>query len=94
MVVNPQSQAVPPQTGQQSTVQQPSTKLFIYPRNGQSEKQQADDRYQCDHWAVGQTGYDPTKPTSGMPRAQLNQMRADYKRAMSACLDGRGYTAK
>jgi hypothetical protein len=93
MVVDPQSQAVPPETGQQSTVEL-STKLFIYPRNGQSEKQQAEDRYQCDRWAVGQTGYDPTKPASGMSEIQLNQMRSDFKRAMGACLDGRGYSMR
>jgi hypothetical protein len=102
MVVNPQPQAVSPQTGQQTgqqagqqtglqTNMEPSTKLFIYPRNGQSEKQQAEDRYQCDRWAVGQTGYDPTKPADGMSSVQKN---ADYKRAMGACLDARGYSAK
>jgi hypothetical protein len=69
-------------------------RIFIYPRNGQSEELQAKDRYECHRWGVSQTGYDPTQPTSGMQRAQLNQMRADYKRAMSACLDGRGYTMK
>jgi hypothetical protein len=93
MVVDPQSQAVSPQTGQQSTVEL-STKLFIYPRNGQSEKQQEEDRYQCDRWAVGQTGYDPTKPASGMSEIQLSQMRSDFKRAMGACLDGRGYSMR
>ena len=74
----------------------PSTveRIFIYPRKGQSEDLQAKDRYECHRWGVGQTGYDPTQPTSGMPRAQLSQMRADYKRAMSACLDARGYTMK
>jgi hypothetical protein len=71
-----------------------SERIFIYPRNGQSEELQAKDRYECHSWGVSQTGYDPTQPTSGMPRTQLNRMRADYKRAMSACLDGRGYTAK
>jgi hypothetical protein len=69
-------------------------RLFVYPRKGQSEKLQAKDRYECHSWAVSQTHYDPTQPTSGMPETQLNQMRADYKRAMGACLDGRGYTMK
>ena len=69
-------------------------RIFVYPRKGQSEELQAKDRYECHRWGVSQTGYDPTQPTSGMPGAQLNQMRADYKRAMSACLDGRGYTMK
>jgi hypothetical protein len=71
-----------------------SERIFIYPRKGQSEELQAKDRYECHSWAVGQTHYDPTHPTSGMSDAQLNQMRADYQRAMSACLDGRGYTMK
>ncbi|MGD0279552.1 MAG: hypothetical protein ABSC11_09630, partial [Smithella sp.] len=87
---NPQSQDVPQQTGQQPTVE-PSTKLFIYPRNGQNEKQQADDRYQCNNWAVGQSGYDPAKPAVGMSSFQKN---ADYQRAMGACLDARGYSVK
>ena len=69
-------------------------RIFVYPRKGQSEELQAKDRYECHRWGVSQTGYDPTQPTSGMPGVQLNQMRADYKRAMSACLDGRGYTMK
>ena len=64
--------------------------MFVYPRNGQSEKQMADDRYQCHRWAVGQTGFDPTN-LSGSPSSRG---RADYQRAMAACLDGRGYTAK
>ena len=98
MVVNPQPQAVAPQTGQQTGQQigqqstiEPSTKLFIYPRNGQSEKQQADDRSQCDRWAVGQSGYDPAKPADGTSSFQKN---ADYQRAMAACLDARGYSTK
>jgi hypothetical protein len=69
-------------------------RIFVYPRQGQSEELQAKDRYECHSWAVSQTHYDPTQPTSGMPEAQLNQMRADYQRAMGACLDGRGYTMR
>ena len=69
-------------------------RIFVYPRKGQSEELQAKDRYECHSWGVSQTGYDPTQPTSSMPRAQLNQMRADYNRAMGACLDGRGYTMR
>jgi hypothetical protein len=66
-------------------------KLFVYPRKGQSETQQAEDRYQCHRWAVDQTGYDPTMVSGGAPSIQK---RADYQRAMTACLDARGYTAK
>ena len=69
-------------------------RIFVYPRQGQSEELQAKDRYECHNWAVSQTGYDPTQPTGDMPEARRNQIRADYQRAQGACLDGRGYTMK
>jgi hypothetical protein len=69
-------------------------RIFVYPRQGQSEELQAKDRYECHSWAVGQTHYDPIQPPRGLPEGQLNQMRADYSRAQEACLDARGYTVK
>jgi hypothetical protein len=88
MVVEPPKgdavQATPTTTGQ----------LFIYPRNGQNDQQQSKDRYECHSWAVSQTNFDPTKPTGSVPETQTNQKRADYQRAMAACLDARGYTVK
>jgi len=69
-------------------------KLFIYPRKGQSREQQDLDRYECHKWAVEQTNYDPTKTPPDLASDQIMQLRADYQRAMTACLDGRGYTAK
>jgi hypothetical protein len=70
-------------------------RIFVYPRQGQSEELQAKDRYECHSWAVSQTHYDPTQSSAGdMQEAQRNQMRADYQRAQGACLDGRGYTVK
>jgi len=72
----------------------PEGRMFIYPREGQSEKQQANDRYECHSWAVNQTNHDPTKTPAGIPAQQIRQQRAEYQRAMGACLDGRGYTAK
>jgi hypothetical protein len=72
-----------------------SKRIFVYPRQGQSEEQQAKDRYECHSWAVGQTGYDPTQPSIGdMPEARRNQMLSDFNRAQGACFDGRGYTMK
>ena len=68
--------------------------LYIYPKKGQSEEQQADDRYECHRWAVTQTGFDPTQPpTTGSP-SQYAAERADYQRAMKACLDARGYSVR
>jgi hypothetical protein len=65
-----------------------STEVYAYPKNGQSEEQQATDRYECHKWAVAQSGFDPTHTSnaSGNP--------VDYRRAMTACLDGRGYSSK
>jgi hypothetical protein len=62
--------------------------LYIYPTRGQSEQQQADDRYECHAWAVDQTGYDPIESDYDADQ------RADYLRAMTACLTGRGYSVK
>ena len=81
----------PPDT-QQST--ESTENKMIYPRKGQSEEQQAKDRYECHTWAVGQTNYDPTIFPSGIPDDQIMQKRADYQKAMGSCLDSRGYTAK
>ncbi len=33
---------------------------FAYPNGGQSQDQQAADRFQCHQWSVSQTGFDPT----------------------------------
>jgi len=64
--------------------------LIIYPKNGQSKDQQAADQFECHTWAKGQTGFDPTQPGGGAPGgAAMN--RSNYDRAMSACLQARGY---
>ena len=68
--------------------------LYIYPKQGQSEQQQANDRYACHDWGVKQTGYDPTRPPGNVSQAELNMKREDYQRAMKACLEGRGYSVR
>jgi hypothetical protein len=64
--------------------------LFAYPKNGQSETQQASDRYECHRWAVSQIGFDPVASTAPTPAAK----RQDYRRAQAACLEGRGYSVQ
>lgn len=64
--------------------------LIIYPKNGQSKDQQAADQFECHTWAKGQTGFDPTQPGGGQPGGS-SMSRSNYDRAMSACLQGRGY---
>jgi hypothetical protein len=79
----------PPSAGQGS-----GGRMFIYPRQSQSEEQQNKDFDACHGWAVNQTGFDPAKPPDGAPDAQTIQKSSDYLRAISACLDARGYTLR
>ena len=88
---------VPPPPGYESAPMQPAvspplpaappsvtslnTALFVYPRNGQTEAQIGLDRSECNRWATSQVGLE----NSGDPR---------FQRALSACLDARGYTVK
>jgi hypothetical protein len=66
--------------------------FYIYPRNGQPQAQQAADRYECHNWAKGQTGFDPTAPGGGVP--DTGPRREQYQRAITACLEARGYSVK
>lgn len=85
--------AAPPAAAQPSaTPNVPTENFFIYPKNGQSPQQQAADRYECHSWATHQTGFDPTQPDGGVAPAQVNSQRTAYRRAMTACLEGRGYS--
>jgi len=68
--------------------------FFMYPRNNQSAEDQARDRFECHQWAVTQTGFDPSEPGGGVPPAQNNPKRSDYRRAITACLEGRQYSVK
>jgi hypothetical protein len=62
--------------------------IYVYPKNGQSEEQQATDKYECHKWAVAQSGFDPTRGS------QATGDVSDYRRAISACLEGRGYSSR
>ena len=55
--------------------------IFMYPKNGQSAEQQATDKAECQQWAQQQAG-------------QVAQNGSDYQRAMTACVEGRGYSAR
>lgn len=75
---------------QQSTSEADSEsgEIFAYPNQGQSDEQARRDRYECHLWAADQSGYDPTYSDRD------DTKRGDYRRAMSACLVGRGYTVR
>jgi len=68
--------------------------LFVYPKKAQGEQQQATDRYQCHRWSADQSGFDPTQPGGNVPESQHPAKRADYQRAMKACLEARGYSVQ
>jgi hypothetical protein len=81
--------AAPPDTSQGSQGAQGD--LIVYPKNGQSKEQQAADQFECHGWAKNQTGFDPTQPGGGVQSGDVDRIRNNYDRAMSACLQGRGY---
>ena len=89
-VVDPPPNADQPTAAPESPPDSQSD-LIIYPKNGQTKDQQAADQYECYGWAKGQTGFDPTQPGGGVQSGDVDHARNNYNRAMSACLQGRGY---
>tara|TARA_R110002074_G_scaffold392760_1_gene578520 strand:- start:352 stop:942 length:591 start_codon:yes stop_codon:yes gene_type:complete len=65
-----------------------SDRLIIYPASGQTDKQKSRDKYECHEWANRETSYDPTDPNSDP------LLRADYQRAIGACLEARDYVVR
>lgn len=76
---------------QQPVVQAPPAQgydVIAYPTYGQTPQQQEQDRYACHRWAVEQTGFDPASASYAPPA----QVADNYRRALGACLSGRGYS--
>jgi hypothetical protein len=93
-VTGGEAQGAPPPAAAQpgDTGGRGALSLYVYPKNGQSEQQTQNDRYQCHEWAVGQTGYDPTNSAND---TQATTATPDsYKRALTACLEARGYSVR
>jgi hypothetical protein len=72
----------------------PSSDLYVYPQAGQSADQVASDKYECHKWAQSQSGFDPTQSSGGVPPEQAGSARDNYQRALSACLEGKGYSVR
>jgi len=72
----------------------PDGDWIVEPLNGASYSQLARDRYQCDIWAVDQTGFDPMKDDGGVPPEAVSPKRADYLRAEAVCFQARGYIVR
>lgn len=87
----PYAYAYPPYVGRAPARDDEVTdKLFAYPTQGQSAEQTAQDRKECNDWAVGQSGIDPA---TAKRRAKVQHMD-EYNRAFTACMEGRNYTVK
>jgi Outer membrane protein beta-barrel domain len=65
--------------------------LSVTPKFGQTQEQLAADRAECQGWAKGQTGFDPTQFGGGAGPSDYNGRRQRYGRALAACLEGHGY---
>jgi hypothetical protein len=87
-------EVVRPPSGPATTVSPATTDIFVYPRQGQSREQTDFDRYECHRWAADETGFDPTRADGGVGADQSNAARNEYLRAMTACLEGRGYSVR
>jgi Outer membrane protein beta-barrel domain len=84
----------PPPTESSAASTSQADELHLYPKNGQTQEQQWADRYECHRWAKNQSGFDPTQQASGAPSSQNASGREGYRRAMTACLEGRGYAVR
>jgi hypothetical protein len=42
----------------------PDTTVYFYPAQGQTPDRQGRDKYECNNWAVHQSGFDPSAPTT------------------------------
>ena len=79
-----------PEGAEQAIDNATTGRMYIYPKHEQNEEQQSKDRYECHRWAVSETDIDPTLDEEEPdPKS-----RGNYFRAMTACLEGRGYSVK
>jgi hypothetical protein len=76
----------PPPEVEQQAESQAVTELIAYPKNGQSDVQQAKDKSDCRQWAATESGYNPAGTATSDPK------RENYLRAEAACLDAHGYS--
>jgi hypothetical protein len=93
-VVAPPPGADSPQAGPPAGPAPAADDFFVYPKNGQSATQEAADRYECHTWSKNQTGYDPTQPNGAVAPGDNAPRREQYRRAITACLEARGYSVK
>jgi opacity protein-like surface antigen len=90
-----QYMATPPPAPSSAASAERSGNLTITAKNGQTQEQQWTDRYDCHRWAKDQSGFDPTvQPPRELPPNEISSRRDQYRRAFTACLEGRGYSVR
>jgi len=81
-------EVVEPPQQQVASVAQSAYDVMAYPMYNQGPDQQARDRYECHRWAADQSGFDPALASYAPP----TYVADNYRRALGACLSGRGYS--
>jgi opacity protein-like surface antigen len=90
-----QYMATPPPAQSSAAPAERSGNLTITAKNGQTQEQQWTDRYECHRWAKDQSGFDPTiQAPRDLTPTEVASRRDQYRRAFSACLEGRGYAVR
>ncbi|MCP1624640.1 DUF6515 family protein [Pseudomonas nitroreducens] len=81
-------EVVQPPPQQVASVAQSPYDVIAYPMYNQGPDQQNRDRYECHRWAADQSGFDPALASYAPP----DYVADNYRRALGACLSGRGYS--
>ena len=68
--------------------------FYVYPTQRPDAEQAGGRSLRMSLWSKTQTGFDPTQPGGGVPAARDGASREQYQRAMTACLEARGYSVK
>jgi hypothetical protein len=67
-----------------------NSRPYIYPSKGQTKEQQDRDKYECNQWAVSQSGFDPSNPSPTSANAQQPEGRAGGGAARGAAVGAVG----
>lgn len=65
--------------------------LFVYPAKEQDKQQREQDDYRYYAWVKDETNYDPM---NAREPAEVVAQKDSFKKAMTLCLEARGYSVK
>jgi len=71
-----------------SPAQEPGADIYVYPANGQSDRQLDRDRYECHGWSVKRSGYDPSQNMVSRPQMRVVAMPPDHRGAVNGAVAG------